>query len=100
MSYNQKILTNIHNFPQTKKMYGVALKNGAGGDGKQEYFCKVPYVSLFYCKRSSLSLKSLFLQKSTSRLAVSFFFVILFNAFWRYCESVVCVDDINIEVLC
>jgi hypothetical protein len=24
-------------------MYGAALKNGAGGDGKQEYFCKVPY---------------------------------------------------------
>jgi hypothetical protein len=25
-----------------KKMYGAALKNGAGGDGKQEYLCKVP----------------------------------------------------------
>jgi hypothetical protein len=24
-------------------MYGAALKNEAGGDGKQEYFCKVPY---------------------------------------------------------
>jgi hypothetical protein len=23
-------------------MYGAALKNEAGGDGKQEYFCKVP----------------------------------------------------------
>jgi hypothetical protein len=23
-------------------MYGAALKNWAGGDGKQEYFCKVP----------------------------------------------------------
>ncbi len=25
-------------------MYGAALKNGAGGDGKQEYFCKVPNI--------------------------------------------------------
>ncbi len=25
-------------------MYGAALKNGAGGDGKQEYFCKMPYI--------------------------------------------------------
>ena len=27
-----------------KKMYGAALKYEAGGDGKQEYFCKVPNI--------------------------------------------------------
>jgi hypothetical protein len=36
-------------------MYGAALKNGAGGDGKQEYFCKVPYIELNLQLRSKYS---------------------------------------------
>ncbi len=46
-------------------MYGAALKNGAGGDGKQEYFCKVPNVGLPVLDITNINLPVLDITKFT-----------------------------------